>query len=99
MFPFLIVNVDDPGCCKKHSIAAVAGWKHAIKHVNPQADTLQQVPGCSHSHQVPWFFRRQVFATQSTEFIQEMFRFTYAQSSNRISRSIFVADEIARSFS
>src|SRR5487761_2154130 len=46
--PFLIFNIDYAPGCKEHAISSVSGGHDTIKHINPRADTFQQVPGCSH---------------------------------------------------
>ena len=76
IFPFFIINIDDPFAGKQHCIAAVAGWHHTVKHINAHADTFQDIPGCAHSHQVSWFFFGQMIATPITDFIHHRFRFT-----------------------
>ena len=86
--PFLILNIDPPFGCKKHTISSITGRHHAIEHIYSPLYTFEYIFRRPDSHQITWFILRQYTIDDLDHGIHFFSRFSDSQTTDRIAGSV-----------
>src|SRR5436190_13293308 len=77
---------------ERRSIARQTCWQHAIEHVHPTRDHLQQLRRCAQSHGVAWFVSWQKWFSRFDSSHHFLFRFADANAPNRVTIEVELND-------
>ena len=53
-----MINCNMTTRCKQPTIPGVAGWHHAVEHINTPSNAFNEVSRGAYAHQIPWPIRR-----------------------------------------
>ena len=94
--PFLVLEVDDALRGEQHAVAPVACRHHAVEHVDPPFDALQDVGRRAHPHQVTRTVFRQDGVDQLDHLIHLLRRLTHRQAADGVAPGPFRGDVFRR---
>ena len=90
VFPLLVSEVHRSFIGEEQSVAPIAGGHHAVEHVDPSLNALQQVLRCAYAHEVSWPVFGQDVVHHLYHLVHHLCGFTHGQPSDGIAFGAFV---------
>lgn len=91
-----VFDIDDPLPGVDHAVPCVPAGEHAVKHIYPPADALNDVGGRANAHQVAGFTFGEDVATELTDAVHVFHRLSYGEASDGVAGLILTGDKLRR---
>ena len=92
--PLLVAHVHRTIVGEEHGVATIAGWHHAVEHIDTSLDGFEDVLWCTYSHQVARLVLWQNLVDHLYHLIHHLGRFSYGKTADGISVCSLVGNKL-----